>query len=143
MRALSKILISIFVLMSLSIAWSLTQVANIVVEHQPSAQRLLDLEVNTWPTWRKEVSLFPWSFPYTEMAYILEGEVTITPKLGTAKNAPIIVLKPGDLVTFPAGTTTYWNVSKPIYKHFHHEGGVLSILYHRVVLKVRRIIESI
>ena len=129
--------------MSLCIALSLTKEADMMVEHHPSEQRLLDLEVNTWPTWHKEVSQFSWSFPYTEMAYILEGEVTITPKLGSSKNAPTIVLKPGDLVTFPAGTTTDWDVNKPIHKHYHHEGNILSILYQRIVLKVRHIIDSI
>lgn len=143
MQSLRRIFLIFFILISFGASWSLTQEADIVVEHQPSAQRLLDLNVKNWPIWHKENSIFPWSFPYTEMAYILEGEVTITPKLGASKNAPAVILKAGDLVTFPAGTYTEWNVSKPIQKHFHQQGSELSIFYHRMVLKVRRIIESI
>jgi len=34
--------------MSFSIVWSLTQEADIAVEHQPSEQSLLDLDVKAW-----------------------------------------------------------------------------------------------
>lgn len=35
--------------------------------------------VKTWPTWGCEASVFPWSYSENEKAYILEGEVVVTP----------------------------------------------------------------
>ena len=55
---------------------------NIVVEKKPAQSTLDSLKVNKWPTWEKEVSIFPWVFPEQEIAYILEGECVITPEDG-------------------------------------------------------------
>ena len=54
--------------------------SNIIVENNPSQKRLQTLAVSKWPTWQKEVSVFPWVFPEQEMAYIVEGECIITPQ---------------------------------------------------------------
>ncbi|WP_405029490.1 cupin domain-containing protein [Methylobacillus flagellatus] len=86
----------------------------IKVEHNPSAERLNELGVSRWPTWSKEVSVFPWSFGEQEIAYILEGEVTITPDGG---GEPVNFGK-GDLVTFPAGLSCTWNVKQALRKHY-------------------------
>ena len=43
----------------------------IVVESKPDQARLDALNVSKWPTWQKEVSVFPWTFPEQEIAYIL------------------------------------------------------------------------
>ena len=51
----------------------------IVIEHQPTASRLQTLGVSQWPIWQKEISEFPWTYDTTEIAYVLEGEVTVTP----------------------------------------------------------------
>jgi hypothetical protein len=40
----------------------------ITVEKNPSQQRLDALNVSKWPTWQKEVSVFPWTFPEQEIA---------------------------------------------------------------------------
>ncbi|MGB7816824.1 MAG: cupin domain-containing protein [Methylotenera sp.] len=86
---------------------------NITVE-KPDATKLASLDVKSWPTWSKEVSTFPWSYQSQEIAYILEGEVTVTPKNGGSP----VSFGPGDLVTFPAGLSCTWDVKKPLRKHY-------------------------
>ncbi|MDD2833626.1 MAG: cupin domain-containing protein [Methylotenera sp.] len=86
--------------------------SKITVE-KPSAEKLAALGVTQWPTWSKEVSQFPWSFGTQEIAYILEGEVTVTPQ-----NAEPVSFAAGDLVTFPAGLSCTWHVKKALRKHY-------------------------
>lgn len=86
--------------------------SKIIVE-KPSPEKLAALGVTRWPTWSKEVSTFPWSFGTQEIAYILEGEVTVTPNGGEPVN-----FTAGDLVTFPAGMSCTWNVKKALRKHY-------------------------
>jgi len=87
--------------------------SKVIVEHAPATARLEALGVSKWPTWSKEVSVFPWSYGETEVAYVLEGEVVVTPKGGE----PVTFGK-GDLVTFPAGMSCTWEVKKPLRKHY-------------------------
>lgn len=87
--------------------------SKIVVEHNPDAAKLASLGVSGWPTWSKEVSKFPWRFGETEVAYILQGEVTVTPDGGE----PVSFGK-GDLVTFPIGMSCQWEVKQPLRKHY-------------------------
>jgi uncharacterized cupin superfamily protein len=87
--------------------------SDITIEHNPSTSRLNALGVSSWPTWSKEVSVFPWSYGETEVAYVLEGEVVVTPKGGE----PVTFGK-GDLVTFPSGMSCTWEVKKPLRKHY-------------------------
>ncbi|NOU24000.1 MAG: cupin domain-containing protein [Methylotenera sp.] len=81
---------------------------------KPTSERLASLGVTRWPTWSKEVSQFPWRFNTQEIAYILEGEVTITPNDGSAA----VSFQAGDLVTFPAGLSCTWNIKKALRKHY-------------------------
>jgi uncharacterized cupin superfamily protein len=85
----------------------------ITVEHNPDTSRLNALGVSSWPTWSKEVSTFPWTYSEQEVAYVLEGEVVVTPKGGE----PVKFGK-GDLVTFPAGMSCTWDVRQPLRKHY-------------------------
>jgi len=85
----------------------------IVVEHNPDNARLSELGVSSWPTWSKEVSVFPWSYDESEVAYVLEGEVVVTPDGGE----PVSFGK-GDLVTFPEGLSCTWDIRKPLRKHY-------------------------
>lgn len=87
--------------------------SKIIVEHNPDPSRLNGLGVSSWPTWSKEVSKFPWTYSEQEIAYILEGEVIVTPKGGD----PVSFGK-GDLVTFPAGMACTWEVKQPLRKHY-------------------------
>ena len=86
---------------------------HITVE-KPDTAKLASLDVTSWPTWSKEVSKFPWSYNSQEIAYILEGEVTVTPKNGGNP----VSFGVGDLVTFPAGLSCIWEVKKPLRKHY-------------------------
>ncbi len=104
----------------------------ITVEKNPSQTRLNELNVTKWPTWQKEVSVFPWTFHEQEIAYILEGECIITPTNG----APVSFGK-GDLVTFPAGMTTNWEVKQALHKHYQLNGNALSQAFRRIVAKLK------
>jgi uncharacterized cupin superfamily protein len=105
--------------------------SNIVVEHNPDQARLDTLGVSKWPTWSKEVSVFPWVFPEQEIAYILEGECVITPEGGQ----PVRIGK-GDLVTFPAGMKASWEVKQPLHKHYKLDGNALCQIVRRIKLKL-------
>ncbi|SMF96934.1 hypothetical protein SAMN02949497_4348 [Methylomagnum ishizawai] len=87
----------------------------ITIEHQPSEARLKELGVGHWPIWEKEASEFPLDFDETETAYVLEGEIIVTPVGGE----PVRIV-PGDLVVFPEGLETDWQVVKPLRKHYRH-----------------------
>jgi hypothetical protein len=87
--------------------------SKIIVEHNPDPARLSQLGVSNWSTWSKEVSVFPWTYSDQEIAYILEGEIVVTPKGGE----PVSFGK-GDLVTFPAGMACTWDVRKALRKHY-------------------------
>ncbi len=101
--------------------------SQIIVEHNPATARLESLNVSKWPTWSKEVSVFPWTFHEQEIAYILEGECVITPEGG----APVTFGK-GDLVTFPAGMKASWEVRQPLHKHYHLDGNALTQALRRI-----------
>ncbi|MDD4527605.1 MAG: cupin domain-containing protein [Candidatus Margulisbacteria bacterium] len=66
-----------------------------------------------WGIWEKEVSEFPWYYEITEVSYILEGEIEVTPDDGE-----MVQIKPGDLVTFKAGLSCTWKVNKAVRKHY-------------------------
>lgn len=106
--------------------------SEIIVENNPEQARLEALGVSKWPTWQKEVSVFPWTFPEQEIAYILEGECIITPEGGTA-----VHFGKGDLVTFPAGMRCSWEVTQPLHKHYHLEGSKLAQIFRRVKLALK------
>lgn len=101
--------------------------SNIVIEHNPDKTRLESLGVSGWPTWEKEVSVFPWHFHEEEIAYILAGECVITPEAGS----PVSFGK-GDLVTFPAGMKCSWEVRQPLHKHYHLDGSKLTQALRRI-----------
>ena len=87
-----------------------------VIVEKPTAEQLDSLGVKSWPIWTKEVSTFPWSYSSKEVAYILEGEVTVTSKSGEA-----VSFGAGDLVTFEKGLDCTWQVKKALKKHYNFE----------------------
>jgi uncharacterized cupin superfamily protein len=105
---------------------------NIIVDKKPKKSHLETLKVSSWPTWEKEVSLFPWVFPEQEIAYILEGECVMTPEGGK----PVKFGK-GDLVTFPAGLKGTWEVKSPLHKHYKLDGNALTQILRRIKLKLK------
>jgi uncharacterized protein len=58
---------------------------------------------------------FTIDFDETETAYVLAGEILVTPEGGE----PVRIL-PGDLVVFPAGLNSHWQVVKPLRKHYYY-----------------------
>ncbi|MFZ5482706.1 MAG: cupin domain-containing protein [Pseudomonadota bacterium] len=86
---------------------------NILIEHDPSPDRLRELGVEDWPTWSTGIARFPWTYDARETCYVLEGEVVVTPEGG----APVTV-KAGDLAVFAAGMSCTWEVRTPIRKHY-------------------------
>lgn len=90
--------------------------SQISIEHNPSQERLTELGVSDWPIWEKEVSEFPIDFDETETAYVLEGEIIVTPVGGE----PVHIV-PGDLVVFHAGLDSLWQVIKPLRKHYSYD----------------------
>lgn len=108
----------------------------IIVESNPSQERLSSLNVAKWPTWQKEVSVFSWTFPEQEVAYILEGECVVTTCCGSTTQ-----FAKGDLVTFPAGVTVSWEVKQPLHKHYHLDGNVLSQAFRRIKAKLKTLLK--
>jgi uncharacterized cupin superfamily protein len=89
--------------------------SQITIEHNPSQERLDELGVADWAIWEKEVSAFDIDFDEKETAYVLEGEIIVTPVGGE----PVHIV-PGDLVVFPVGLDSHWQVVKPLRKHYNH-----------------------
>ena len=87
-----------------------------VIVEKPDAAKLTALGVSNWPIWTKEVSTFPWSYSAKEIAYILEGEVTVIPTDGEP-----VSFAAGDLVTFETGLSCVWQVNKALKKHYRFD----------------------
>ncbi len=85
----------------------------IVKRSNPDTGLLEKLGVFTWPIWSKEASTFPWVYDSEETCYLLEGDVTVTPREGEP-----IRLQAGDLVTFPAGMSCTWRIHRAVRKHY-------------------------
>jgi uncharacterized protein len=73
---------------------------------------ILNMGINHWPIWEKEVSRFDWFYESDEECLILEGEVIVE------TNEGIFTLKPGDFVTFKKGLSCVWEVKKRVRKHY-------------------------
>jgi len=87
--------------------------STIEVVHNPSPERLEQLNISSWPIWEKEASSFPWHYDSEEVCYFLQGAVTVTPEGG----APV-TMGEGDLVTFPAGMSCHWEIHTTVRKHY-------------------------
>lgn len=89
------------------------EIKEIIVIHNPDETHLRAQGVFEWPIWTKEVSEFPWKYDASETCYFLEGEVTVTPEDGEP-----VRIGTGDLVTFPAGMSCIWQITKGVKKHY-------------------------
>lgn len=81
----------------------------------PTEEELNKLGVKSWGVWKKEKSIFDWSYSDTETCFILEGEVEVTDNTTGEK----LEFKKGDLVQFPKGLECVWNVKKPVRKYYN------------------------
>ena len=67
----------------------------------------------SWPTWSKEASEFPWAYDEQETCLILEGDVTVTNEDGEQFS-----FSAGDWVVFPEGMKCTWKINKDVRKHY-------------------------
>lgn len=72
----------------------------------------------SWPIWTCPESKFDWEYTQTEKCLILEGQVKVTddPESGNA-----VTFGAGDYVILPDGLKCYWDVTKPVRKHYDFE----------------------
>merc|ERR1719401_715630 len=89
----------------------------ITVEKMSKEEANKKYGVSSWGTWGCGVSRFDWVYSGTETAYILEGEVEITPT-GDWSSVEPVTAQEGDLITCPDGMTCIWDVKKAILKHY-------------------------
>jgi uncharacterized cupin superfamily protein len=80
---------------------------------KPTEEKLEKLGVDSWPVWKKEVSVFQWEYDEKETCYLLEGEVEVSPV-----NGKPVKFGKGDLVIFSEGLKCTWNIIKPVKKHY-------------------------
>jgi uncharacterized cupin superfamily protein len=78
---------------------------------QPNAKEIENTD--SWGTWSKETSEFPWSYDETETCYILEGEATVIDNRGNS-----IKFKAGDMVQFDQGLDCTWIIKQNIKKKY-------------------------
>jgi uncharacterized cupin superfamily protein len=87
--------------------------SQIIIEHNPSEERLKELDVASWSIWEKEISKFAIDFDEKETAYVLEGEILVTPVV----SEPVGIVR-RHLVVFPKGLDSQWQVVRPLRKHY-------------------------
>lgn len=80
------------------------------IVRKPTEEEII--EMKECPTWSCEASVFDWYFDDDETCLILEGEATVKYEGGE------VSFGKGDLVIFPKGMQSTWDVSKPIKKHY-------------------------
>ena len=76
-------------------------------------EQLEERGVFSWPIWTKESSRFDWTYSGDEECYIIEGEFSVETKKG------IIIIKPGDFVTFKEGLNCIWDIKEPVKKYYN------------------------
>jgi uncharacterized cupin superfamily protein len=87
----------------------------IVVESQPTPQRLSELGVPAWPLWKDPVGDHNQHYDAEERSYLLDGEAVLT----LSGQEPVAVSK-GDLVIIPAGNCL-WQVLRPVRRHYRSD----------------------
>lgn len=86
-------------------------VSGITVE-KPTADKLEQLGVGSWPVWEKEESTFDWHYDSVESCYFLKGDVTVKTREGE------VSFGKGDFVTFPKGLDCTWQIKTAVRKHY-------------------------
>jgi len=69
-------------------------------------------EFNGKPEWGCGISEFDWFYDEREQCILTEGEVTVD------YNGESVTFGAGDHVTFPAGLSCVWKVTKPVKKNY-------------------------
>lgn len=76
---------------------------------RPGKGKLKELDVDSWQEWIRDASEFPWSYPKTQVCYILAGRAQVTDFEGET-----IRFARGDLVTFEEGLLCTWKIREKI-----------------------------
>ena len=97
--------------------WPLDSLGASIVEGNPHGSGQITFQTEdrlvTAGVWGCSPGVFDLSFGWDEMAYLLEGELTIQSGAGEPLH-----LKPGDFFFSPKGTASRWTVTKPVKKVF-------------------------
>ncbi|MCG8700259.1 MAG: cupin domain-containing protein [Bacteroidales bacterium] len=78
---------------------------------KPTHEEIKNAE--SWGTWGKEPSEFPWYYEEQETCLILEGKASAWDKHGNK-----ITFEAGDMVQFEQGLECTWKISETIRKRF-------------------------
>ena len=78
---------------------------------KPSKDEITQAE--SWGTWSKDPSEFPWYYDDKETCYILEGHASVTDPQGNS-----IQFGPGDWVEFEQGLECSWKIDETIRKRY-------------------------
>lgn len=70
-------------------------------------------ETESWGTWSKGPSIFPWDYDDPETCYIMEGKATVTDSKGN-----VISFAKGDMVVFETGLDCTWRITEEIKKKY-------------------------
>lgn len=87
-----------------------------ILDGAPVARSLLlttDGEGLTSGLWDCTAGRFRWAFGTDEIVHVVEGEVSIEDETGGT-----LVLRPGDVAHFAAGSTTVWSVPSYVKKFY-------------------------
>ncbi len=77
---------------------------------KPTKKELEDAE--SWPTWQKGESSFPWNYDQKETCLILEGKAVVKTAEGNVEFGV------GDYVIFPEGLSCTWEIKERIKKRY-------------------------
>ena len=72
-----------------------------------------ELSIKDWPIWTCNASSFDWTYDEKETCLLLEGLVTVTPR-----GEQPVKFSAGDLVTFPEGMVSRWEVHQAVRKYY-------------------------
>ncbi|NUM36553.1 MAG: cupin domain-containing protein [Candidatus Brocadiae bacterium] len=88
--------------------------SDVIIEKNPSQDKIQKMGIKKWSIWTKEASEFPWFYDEEEHCYFLEGEVEVLNEAGKS-----FYIQKGDLVTFPQGMSCIWKIKKAVKKHYY------------------------
>ncbi|XP_020574613.1 uncharacterized protein LOC110020747 [Phalaenopsis equestris] len=78
----------------------LEEIYNVRVERGVSKERLSDLSVERWSTWKTGKCQVPWNWHVDQQVYIVSGEVRVVPE-GEKSGERYMRFVAGDLVRYP------------------------------------------
>ncbi len=70
-------------------------------------------KAESWDSWEKEASVFPWKYPANETCLIIKGSATVSDFEGNELH-----FSEGDLVTFKKGLECNWKIHQDIEKRY-------------------------